>query len=277
MPLFRSRDETMLRNLTKGVRLTLPGDPGPDRMLDACRQYRPTAKPHKRNPGTIFADGGHFCLHSPVAISPEIAAQAGLPADITCAFFTDWDGAEFSLKQKDRRVVSRQYVRQSGYLLGGLAARFGGLWAPHPEELTQPLQVYVYTVAGLDAAGLLDMASRYAPGLAAQPPRSDNVISLHGDGVPSWVQYWPPYPAAVPKSTLVLGPGVPEVLDPSWADDDTAVITVRAEQAAGEAGPEVARAVGSVGLGLAAETGGVCLDMFGFKVRDPADLIIRTQ
>ena len=40
MALFRSRDDTMLVSLTKGVRLTLPADPGPDRMLDACRQYR---------------------------------------------------------------------------------------------------------------------------------------------------------------------------------------------------------------------------------------------
>jgi hypothetical protein len=277
MPLFRSRDETMLASLTKGVRLTLPTDPGSDLMLDACRQYRPAARPHRRNPGTIFADGGHFCLHSPVDISPDIAARAGLPSDITCVFFTDWDGAEFGLKQKDRRRVSQQYVHQSRYVLGGLATRFGGLWYPHPEELTQPLQVYVYTIRVIDAAGLLDMASRYAPGLEPRPPRSDTVISLHGDGVPSWVQYWPPYPAAVPKSALVLGPGAPGVLDPSWADDDTAVITVQAEQPAGEADPGVARTVGTVGLGLAAETGGVCVDMFGFKVRDPGDLIIRAQ
>jgi hypothetical protein len=30
-----------------------------------------------------------------------------------------------------------------------------------------------------------------------------------------------------------------------------------------------------MGLGLAADTGGVCVDVFGFKVRDPADLVIR--
>ena len=48
-----------------------------------------------------------------------------------------------------------------------------------------------------------------------------------------------------------------------------------AGQAAGGADPEVAREVGAMGLGLAAETGGVCVDIFGFRVRDPADLIIR--
>jgi hypothetical protein len=279
MPLFRSNDETLLTNLTKAVRLTLPADPGPERMLDACRQYRPAARPHRRNPGTIFADGGHFCLHSPVAVSSEMAARAGLPADITCAFFTDWDGAEYSKKQRDRRRIDREYVYISRYLLGGLAARFGGLWYPRPEELAQPLQVYVYTIAVLDAPGLFEIASRYAPGLSpADPaPRSDKMIILPGDGEPARVRYWPPYSAAVPKSTLVLGPGQPAVLDPSWADDDTAVITVEADQPAGQADPDVARAVGRLGLGLAAETGGVCVDMFGFQVRDPADLVIRAQ
>jgi hypothetical protein len=161
-------------------------------------------------------------------------------------------------------------------VLGGLAARFGGLWAPHPQEVTQPLRAYVYTVSELDAAGLWGIASRYAPDLALGDPRSDKVITLRGEAV-SRVQYWPPYSAAVPKSSLVAGPGAPEVLDPSWADDDTAVIVVEAEPAACGADPEVARAVGAMGLGLAADTGGVCVDVFGFRVRDAADLVIRAQ
>ena len=53
------------------------------------------------------------------------------------------------------------------------------------------------------------------------------------------------------------------------------MIVVQAEQPAGGADPAVARAVGAMGLGLAAQTGGVCLDIFGFKVRDPSDLVIR--
>ena len=275
MALFRSRDDTMLVSLTKGVRLTLPADPGPERMLDACRQYRPAAKPHRKNPGTIYADGDHFCLHPATAISPEMGTRAGLPADITCAFFVDWDGAEWGKSQQERRQLSREYIDKSKYLLGGLAARFGGLWYPHPEEVTQPLRVYVFTVREVDAAGLLGMASRYAPGLALGEPRSDGAITLLGDGAPAQVRYWPPRPAVVPKSALALGPGAPGVLDPSWTFEDTPLITVDAGQAAEGADPAVARAVGTMGLGLAAETGGVCVDIFGFRVRDPADLIIR--
>ncbi len=274
MALFRSHDDKVLWSLTKAIRLLLPADPGFDRMLDACQQYRPAARPSRMNRTWICADGQHFRLHQAAPVSPDMAMRAGLPADITCVFYTDWDGAEVGLNTQQRKQLGEQYRQKSGYVLGGLAARFGGLWAPHPEEVTQPLRAYVYTVRGIDAAGLLGMASQYAPGLALGDPRSDKVITLHGD-VPSRVQYWPPYSAAVPKSALVLGPGAPEVLDPSWADDDTAVITVEAEQAAAGADPAVARAVGAMGLGLAAQTGGVCVDLFGFKVRDPADLVIR--
>jgi hypothetical protein len=274
LALFRSHEDKVLWSLTKAIRLLLPADPGFDRMLDACRQYRPEARPSRMNRNWICADGQHFRLHQAAPVSPDLAVRAGLPADITCAFYTDWDGAEVGLNTQQRKQLGEQYRQKSGYVLGGLAARFGGLWAPHPKEVTQPLRAYVYTVRAIDAAGLLGLASQHAPGLRLGDSRSDHVITLRGD-VPSRVQYWPPNPAAVPKSALVLGPGAPAVLDPSWADDDTAVIVVEAEQAAGGADPEVARAVGAMGLGLAADTGGVCVDIFGFRVRDAADLVIR--
>jgi hypothetical protein len=275
VPLLRSHDDKLLWSLTKGIRLLLPSDPGPERLLDACQQYSPQARPSKLNRDWIVADGGHYRLHRPNSINAEMAARASLPADITCAFFTDWDGAEVGLNTRQRKLVDEQYREKSGYLLGGLAVRFGGLWAPRPKEVTQPLRAYVYTVRELDGAGVLFLTSRYVPGLTLGDPRSDNVITLRGDRAPSRIQYWPPYPATFPKSLLATGPGVPQVLDPSWADDDTAVVTVEAEEAAEGADPAVADAVGKVALGLAAETGGVCVDIFGFRVRDPADLVIR--
>lgn len=274
MALFRSHEDKVIWSLTKAIRLLLPADPGFDRMLDACRQYQPAARPSRMNHKWIVADGQHFRVHDPGPVKPESAQKAGLPGDITCVCYVDWDGAEVGLSTQQRKQLAEPYRQKAGYILGGLAARFGGLWAPHPAEVTQPLRAYVYTVSQIDAAGLLSMASRYAPGLALGDPRSDKVIALRGD-VPSRVQYWPPYSAAVPKSALVVGPGEPAVLDPSWADDDTGVIVVGVDQAAAGADPAVARAVGAMGLGLAAQTGGVCLDIFGFKVRDPSDLVIR--
>jgi hypothetical protein len=274
MALFRSHEDKVIWSLTRGIRLLLPADPGFDRMLDACRQYQPTARPSRINHNWICADGQHFRLHDPGPVHPESAVKAGLPGDITCVRYVDWDGAELGLNTQQRKRLGVDYAHKAGYVLGGLAARFGGLWAPHPAEVTQPLRAYVYTVREIDAADLLTMASPHAPGLALGEPRSDKAIVLRGD-VPSRVQYWPPYSAVVPKSALVAGPGAPAVLDPSWADDDTGVIVVQAEQAAGGADPAVARAVGAMALGLAASSGGVCVDVFGFRVRDPSDLVVR--
>jgi hypothetical protein len=276
MALFRSRshDDKVLWSLTKAIRLLLPADPGFDRMLDACQQYQPSARPSRMNHDWICADGQHFRVHGANAVSPDLAAQAGLPGDITCAFYVDWDGAELGLNTQQRKRLAGPYTQKAGYVLGGLAARFGGLWAPHPAEVTQPLRAYVLTTRDIDAAGLLGMASRYAPGLALGDPRSDKVIALSGD-VPSRVQYWPPYSAAVPKSELIAGPEAPLVLDGSWPDDGTGVIVVGVDQPALGADPSTARAVGTMALGLAEQTGGLCLDIFGFRVRDPADLVIR--
>ena len=50
---------------------------------------------------------------------------------------------------------------------------------------------------------------------------------------------------------------------------------MEAGQTAAGGDPAVARAVGAMGLGLGAQTGGVCVDVFGFKVSDPSDLVFR--
>jgi hypothetical protein len=274
MALFRSHDDKVLWSLTKAIRLLLPADPGFDRLLDACQQYQPSARPSRMNHNWICADGQHFRLHEPGPVKPEMAARAGLPSDITRVCYVDWDGAELGLNTQQRKRLAGPYTQKARYVLGGLAARFGGLWAPHPAEVTQPLRAYVLTTRDIDAAGLLSMASQYAPALALGDPRSDKVIALTGD-VPSRVQYWPPYSAAVPKSELVAGPEAPVLLDGSWPDDETGVIVVGADQAALGADPSVARAVGTMALGLAAQTGGECVDIFGFRVRVSADLVIR--
>lgn len=277
MALFRSRDDKVQWNLTKAVRLLLPENPGPDRMLDAAQQYTPEAKPFRLNRATICLDGKHFFLHPGSTITPDMGSRAGLPSDITTVFLPDWNGATIGLNTKMEKQVNDIYRQKASYLLGGLGARFGGLWYPRPEDITRPLCAYIFTVQQVDQAGLAGMAARYAPGLAPADSKwaSEGVLTLRGDSNPSLVQYWPPDIAKMHKVVFAAGPGMPQVLDPSWRDEDTAVITVEADQAAEGAPPSVADAVGRVALGLAAETGGVCVDVFAFRVRDPADLVIR--
>jgi hypothetical protein len=277
MPLFRSRDDKVQWNLTKAVRLLLPDDPGPDRMLDAARQYTPAAKPSRLNRAAICLDGKHFFLNPGSTVTPGMATRAGLPPDITCAYLPSWTGATMGLNAQMSRKVDDLYRQKASYLLGGLGARFGGLWFPRPEDISRPLQACIFTVQQVDEASLAGMAARYAPGLGPADSKwaSHDVFTLRGNGNPSLVQYWPPQIAKMHKVVFAAGPGIPQVLDPSWRDEDTAVITVEAGQAAEGAPRSVADAVGRVALGLAAETGGVCVDVFGFRVRDPADLAIR--
>jgi hypothetical protein len=277
MALFRSRDDKVQWNLTKAVRLLLPENPGPDRMLDAARQYTPAAKPFRLNRETVCLDGKHFFLHPGSTVTPEMGMRAGLPPDITTAFLPDWTGATTGLNTQMRKQVDELYRQKASYLLGGLGARFGGLWYPRPEDITRPLCAYVFTVQQVDEAGLASMAARYAPGLGPADSKwaSQNVLTLRSKSNPSLVQYWPPDIAKMHKIVFAAGPGLPQVLDPSWRDEDTAVITVEADQPAEGAPHSVADALGRVALGLAAETGGVCVDVFAFRVRDPADLVIR--
>jgi hypothetical protein len=56
---------------------------------------------------------------------------------------------------------------------------------------------------------------------------------------------------------------------------DLSMIVVRADKPTLGADPGVARAVAEAGLGLAADTGGICVDPFGFGVRSPDDLVFR--
>jgi hypothetical protein len=62
--LFRSHDDKVLSSLTKAIRLLLPADPGFDRMLDACQQYRPAARPsrmnHRQEPGGPPGSAGRY-------------------------------------------------------------------------------------------------------------------------------------------------------------------------------------------------------------------------
>jgi len=277
MALFRSRDDKVQWNLTKAVRLLLPDNPGPDQMLDAAKQYTTAAKPSRLNRETICVDGNHFVLHPGRDVTPDMAARAGLPPDITCAFFPDWMGATTGLNTQMRKQVDEIYRQKASYLLGGLGARFGGLWYPRPEDISRPLRAYIFTMQQVDEASLWGAAARYEPALRPAESKwaSEGVLTLRADSNPSLVQYWPPDIAKMHKVVFAAGPGVPQVLDPSWRDEDTAVITVEADQPAEGAPHSVAEAVGRVALGVAAETGGVCVDTFAFRVRNPADLAIR--
>jgi hypothetical protein len=191
-------------------------------------------------------------------------------------YFWDWQWAEWGTDARTRQALDRTYRAQATNLLGGLAARFGGIAYAQPDEITKPVRADVYTVLRRDAAELESLASRYAPGLAPADSSGPDggVITLRGNGAPLTVEYWPPRVASLARlESRAADAGPPAVLGDQWRGDDVAMIVVRAGQPAEGAEPGVARAVGQAALGLA--HGGQCLDLFGFRVRQPDDLVVR--
>ena len=117
------RRAALRRRLTRGMRLLLPADPGPAAMLDAVRQVSPGAKrilPHR-----IQVDGrSQFYLSRAYPIDAGTRRAAGLPPDVTVAYFLKWVA--------DCEADAARYREQGTGLLAGLAARFGGVAWPGP-------------------------------------------------------------------------------------------------------------------------------------------------
>jgi hypothetical protein len=294
----RKQQAKLLDNLTKGMRLLLPADPGRDQMLGVLRQYHPLAR---RAAGSSFhADGSHLYLNGPVAIAPELAAQAQLPPGITAAYFPSWVAAT-NPGGPSRREVNQKYREKATYLIGGLAARFGGLCVPRPEDVARPLHADIYVHGLLDHGELPALVSRHTPGqlpMRLQPLSSpqmaaavsrylpdaeelrqwpdQGVVGVSGDGAPWQVECWPPDAAAVPMTAeAAKGSNLVAVLAKALKGKEWSLLVLRTGTPAGEAEPALARALGTAALGIADEIGGVCVDLFGFRVRDPADLVIR--
>lgn len=292
MPLFRTRNAKLLQSLTSGMRLLLPEDPGPDRMLDAVRQFRPEAGLYGDR---IFLEavqaadvrlGRAFGVHLSKAfpVDAGLGREAQLPADITVAYLPNWilPGPQygtdvFKQKYKDlERAGIATYRNEATYLLGGLAARFGGIAAPWPDEVSGPLQASVYTPGPLAAAQVAALVSRCAPGLQPDPaaPGAPGAVVLRRDGAPFEVECGSAGAASRHlmaenlKGSTVMTAG-------QGGTSAQGVLVVRAAQLAGAADPGAGRAVGEAALALAAGTGGVCLDLFGFRVSRPEDLVIR--
>lgn len=288
MALFRSHRAVLKRNLTKGMRLLLPADPGVDRMLEAARLFDPAARQVGSN--RVVTNGEKIYLGPPCEIDADLRRAAQLQPDVTVAYFvhsvTDvplpaHPGEAFSdsyQKMKHGKLTATH--AQAMCLINGLAARFGGTAYPVPGQADQPLHADVYTAREPAEDELADLVSRYVPGLApVQTTWSGRgVITLRGDGSAFDVEYWPPPVVQVPLSEDAADGADPftvvtKLIPPSGRG--LHALIVRARQPTRGADPSLARALGQAALGLAADTDGVCMDLFGFRVLRPDDLILR--
>ena len=289
MALFRSRRATLQRDLTRSMRLLLPAAPDTERLLAAARLFSPAAQQIDGN--RIAADAQrHVILGPPVEIDPDLRSAAQLPADIAVAYFVQIapsvplparpGDALTDRYQAAKRGAVTALRAQAQCLINGLATRFAGTAYPVPAEAGQPLHADVYTAQEPDGQELAALVSRHVPGLA--PVETEwsgrGVITLRADGAAFEVEYWPPSVVQIPLTDRAAQGADPftvvtDVIKPSGRG--LHAIIVRAAEPARGAGPELARTLGQAALGLTAETGGVCMDLFGFRVLRPDDLIIR--
>jgi hypothetical protein len=171
----RRRRAALRRRLGRGMRLLLPADPGPAAMLDAVRQVSPGAKrilPHR-----IQVDGrSQFYLSRAYPIDAETRRAAGLPQDVTVAYFLKWVA--------DSEADAARYREQGTGLLAGLAARFGGVSWPGPARgaadadglgggTGEPSETGAADVpSGMDVAGGVDGVDSAGGGLVGGGRRS---------------------------------------------------------------------------------------------------------
>jgi hypothetical protein len=237
--------------------LLLTADPG-DALLDAARLYDPKAKPwHGR---LVFSNG--VLLFGPIEVTPEVAQQAGFPAEAAVAWYT---GAA-AQRTSERRSQDAK-VDDGELLVRGLADRLGG--TTHPASLQPELALLasVYSEQAPAVEQVIDALQPYAGELEVEDSKDDS-YALSGKKIYFYTAYWSPRLYIQREAPAALGPARPRPQH-HW-DLHTGV-------RASHAPVELGRKVGAAALALAGQSGGIAVDMMGFIIDSPDDLVPRSH
>jgi hypothetical protein len=274
MALFAARAlENLVRALHRDVRLLLAADPGREQLLECVHLFDPRAR--LAGAGRINVDNEReVYITRASAIEPDVAAEAGVPAGVTAAFFVQNNprGVPFSL---DGPVNTKgELYEASVRLVNGLAVRLGGIAWPGAPALDEPLRATVYTAREVSAGQVYEIAARYAQGLA---PYADP--SLGSINVSTWrtpdrqfeAQHWPR------GTTSVLLPHAPRSVgdDLFYGRNDAWAVRLELSTPANQTDPGTAGLLGECALEMAEACGGVCVDQLGFRVLQPRELVFR--
>ena len=272
MTLFAGRArQNLVRWLRRGdVRLLLPADPGPERMLECVRLFSPYARPGPR--GSINADGvNEIYLSRGYPVEPDVADEVGIPAGLGAAFFVTKTTRAQPYNWSDIHRKDSEQADASFRLVNGLAVRLGGLAHPAAPVLDEPLEARVYTEKAVAPEAVRDAVARFASGLAPY-----HHVTLASMGVSAWrtpdgglqAEFWP-------AGAAVLMPrDMPLALDEYDAlPSELSAIRLEVSTPAGKTDPGTARLLGECALDLAGGVGGLCADQLGFIVTRPEDLV----
>jgi len=243
--------------LAAGPTLVLPADPGPA-LFDEARRYDPGVRYSTLLRRLIFSNG--VLLRGPVKVTPAVAREAGLPEGTALAWY-----ALAALQGHRERRVHDAKAFEGELLVRGLAARLGG--TTHPASLQPKLALLasVYSERGLPTEQVIEALRPYGGEFRVEDRKADS-YSLTGEKTHFYVAYWSPRRYRESDAPAALGPVRSRPLH-HW--------DLHGGVPASDAPRELGLKVGEAALALAEESGGRALDMFGFPIGTPDDLVPR--
>jgi len=243
--------------LAAGPTLVLPADPGPA-LFDEARRYDPGVRYSTLLRRLIFSNG--VLLRGPVKVTPAVAREAGLPEGTALAWY-----ALAALQGHRERRVHDAKAFDGELLVRGLAARLGG--TTHPASLQPKLTLLasVYSERGLPTEQVIEALRPYGGEFRVEDRKADS-YSLTGEKTHFYVAYWSPRRYRESDAPAALGPVRSRPLH-HW--------DLHGGVPASDAPRELGLKVGEAALALAEESGGRALDMFGFPIGTPDDLVPR--
>jgi hypothetical protein len=276
------------KRLAGGPAVLFAADPA-DAVAEALTGYDPAARVR----GDRFVLGTGVLLTGPVEITPELARKAALPDGMTVGYY-----AEIAPAAKARGRSDDEKRQEAERLVRGLAARLGGTVHDARPPMELKLGASVYSGQSLSAEEVIGVLQPFLEGKTivvrptAQVEGGYSLVTIQGANF--FTMYWPPWlsrrnlvppPPAIGELSQ-QNPGrwelctdLPVLSDLAAASTSAATADAATADAAtadaATAGRDVALTVGRAALALAARSGGEVVDVYGFPVGRPEDLLPR--
>ena len=249
------------KHLARGPAVLFAGDPA-DAMAGAVLRYDPVAG--VQSDGFVFRN--QVQLHGPVAVTPDVARQAGLPAGLATGYY-----ATIAESGTSRSRPDSLKWQDAERLIRGLAARLGGTVHDEQPPMDLWLRAVVYSVQSpLPAEQVIGVLQPYVHSGELVVEKDTNVPDAYylitEQESLFFVSYWPP---RVSRSKLALPP--PALGDLS--DKQPCRWDLRTRFPVATATRDACLLVGEAALALAGRTDGTVIDTYGFPVDRPEDML----
>jgi hypothetical protein len=238
--------------------LLLAADPGPA-LLKTARLYDPGVRQWGNrllSRRLIFSNG--VLLIGPVTVTPKLAEQAGLSAGVSLAWYAGVGASRAPGSETEKRADGERLIR-------ALAARLGGTTRPAELQPELALLASVYSEQPLASEQVIDVLRPYAGDLQVEEGKNGS-CAFTGPDTPFYTAYWPPAMSADLDPPPALGPQRKQPLH-HW--------DLHSGTRAHVAPRTLCLKIGEAALALAASANGMAIDMFGFPLSKPEDLLPR--